>query len=360
MRTLSAVVLAGTWLAALALPVPAQEQRVTTITESAPPEDAPVPGKTEVRIVRRGVSNIVLSPDGKRLAVGMVNLGGGGLGTSSADFVAVHLYDIATGRVTGKVPLDGSPSDIAWLPDGTLWALEAMNTTVRRLDLEKNEVAETRSLVKDPTVRSFNTSARLSASPDKVHLVLSGFNQEIAVYDARDWKRLRALDGAGKRLPLDGAWSRDGKSWMAASGEPSEVLRWDIETGAMKRLGNGRAPVEGPDGRVWALTADGKAFGPVEPKQDEKREWATAPASKFAVARFSPDGKYVALGLEDGAVRVLDVASAALFAHLGHTQVKDTSPRVSCLLWSPDSTWVAVGRFDGSSEILRPEVQDRK
>ncbi len=360
MRKLSAAVLAGTWIAVLSLPLLADEQRVTPITESASPEDAPMAGGKQVRLVRRGVSNIVLSPDGKRLAVGLVDLGGGGFGTSSSEFVAVHLYDLATGRVTAKIPVDGLPSDIAWLPDGTLWALEAMNNNVRRLDLEKKEVAETRSLVKDPTVRSLNFGARLSVSPNKVHLVLAGFNGEIAVYEAKDWKRLRALDGAGKQLPLDGAWSKDGKAWMTSSGEPSEVLRWDIETGAMKRLGNGRAPVEGPDGRVWALTADGKAFGPVEPKQDEKREWVTATASKFVLARFSPDGKYVAIGLEDGILRVFDVASAALFAHLGHTQLEKTSPRVSCLLWSPDSTWVAVGRLDGSSEILRPEVQDRK
>lgn len=360
MGKLNAAMLAGTWIAALSLPAPADEQRVTPITESAPPGDVPMPGGTRVRLSRRGVSNIVLSPDGKHLAVGIMDLGGGGFGTSNADFVAVHLYDLATGRVTAKIPLDGIPSDIAWLPDGTLWDLEAMKNNVRRLDLEKKEVAETRCLGKDPTVLSLGFSARLSVSPDKVHLVLAGFNGEIAVYEAKDWKRVRALEGAGKRLPLNSAWSKDGKAWMTSAGVPSEVLRWDIETGAMKRFGNGRAPVEGPDGRVWALTTDGKAFGPVEPKQDEKREWVTAQASEFVLARFSPDGKYVALGLEDGTLRVFDVASAALFAHLGHTQLEKTSPRVSCLLWSPDSTWVAVGRLDGSSEILRPEVQDRK
>ncbi len=360
MRKLSAAILAGTWIAALALPAPADEKRVTPITESAPPEDAPMPGGTKVRLIRRGVSNIVLSPDGKRLAVGLVDLGGGGFGASSAEFVAVHLYDLASGRVTAKIPLDGLPSDIAWLPDGTLWALEAMNTKVRRLDLEKKEVAETRVLARDNHVMSMNFSARVSVSPDKLHLVVAGFDREIAVYDAKDWKRIRSLDGAGKPLPLDGTWSKDGKAWMTAAGEPAEVLRWDIETGAMKRLGKGRAPVEGPDGRLWALTEDAKSFGPVEPKQEEKREWATAQNSKFLLARFSPDGKYVALGLEDGSVKVFDVASAALFAHLGHTQIKDTSPRVSCLLWAPDSTWVAVGRLDGSSEILRPEVPDKK
>ena len=333
--------------------------RVTGLTEGAGPEYVPSPGGTSLRSLARAVANIVLSPDGRRLAIGLVDLGGGGLGEHSADFVSVVVYDLATGQVSGKVPLDGIPSDLAWFADGTLWALESMNNDVRRVDLEKGTVADRRSLCLNENVLMSNQMSRLAASPDGKLAIVTGYDRRITVYEMPGWKRLRSLDSAGAP-PTEGAWSPDGKAWLASDGEPSEVLRWEVATGELKRLGPGAAPVEAADGRVWAFTADRAAFGPLDPQQGEARDAFRPDGPKFARAALSPDGRFAALGRADGSVIVFDLAARAEFARFGHEGAKDRYNAVSCLTWAPDSSWLAVGRYDGSSELLRPEIPETK
>lgn len=116
----------------------------------------------------------------------------------------------------------------------------------------------------------------------------------------------------------------------------------------------------GVRGRTWAATADRTAFGPVAPRQDEKREWYRTRDANIVTARFSPDGKFVALGLEDGGVHVVEVTTGSRFTRFKHEALEKMNPRVSCLLWAPDSSWIAVGQMDGSSELLHPDVPDSK
>lgn len=344
-----------------ALTVHAGPPRVTTITEGAAPGSAPIkdtPGK--VRIIARAISSVALSPDGRKLALGMMDTGGGGIGKSSAPFVAVLIWDVAAAKVVSTVPVDGVPSDVFWLADGTLWATESMNSKIRRIDVEKGAVTETRELRADPTYHFFSWSAHVLPSPDGKLAVVAGFDKFPSLYELPEWKLVGPLGGATGGSPFDGAWSRDGKSWIAASRNPEVVFRWDVATGEAKRLGAGFAPVEGPDGRAWAFTEDHLAFGPVEPKQEEKRDWYRTDDSKFTLARFSPDGTYVALGREDGNVIVVDAASGAWFTAFFHVGEAGRRDAVTCLQWAADGSWIAAGRTDGSSDLMRPEIPESK
>ena len=340
-----------------ALSAHADPPRITPITEPAGDEAIPLKGSPgKLRVMARCVSSIALSPDGRKLAVGLKDGGGGATGEESAKFVAVLLWDLTAAKVVSTIPVDGVPSDVFWLADGTLWVTEAMNATIRRLDVEKGVVAESRKLRVDPTKLSMNFDSRVRISPDGKFAVVAGFDPAPALYELPGWKLVGPLEGAGGISPVEGTWSRDSKSWITASRRPEMVTRWDISKREAQRLGAGFAPVEGPDGRVWALTEDHLAFGPVEPKQDEKRDWFRNSDSKLTLARYSPDGVFLALGREDGKVVIVDVASASKFTSFLHAGVPDKSGAVICLLWAPDSSWVAAGRIDGSSDLLRPEV----
>lgn len=343
------------------LTVHAGPPRVTPMTESAGLEAIPVKGSPgKLRYLARSISAVALSPDGGRLAVGMMDSGGGGIGASSAKFVAVLIWDVTAAKVVSSIPVDGVPSDVFWMADGTLWATESMNSKIRRIDIEKGAVAESRTLRADEHHRIFGWSSRVILSPDGKRAIVAGFDPSPSLYELPDWKLTGPLTDVEGMGPWDGTWSRDGKSWFASTIKPDVLYRWDIATREVKRLGPGIGPVEGPDGRVWAITEDHLAFGPVEPKQEEKREWYRTDDSKFTLARFSPDGAFVALGREDGNVVVVDAASGAWFTAFFHVGIPGKSDAVSCLLWAPDGSWIAAGRVDGSSDLLRPEVPEQK
>lgn len=326
--------------------------RVTGLTEGSGPE--PLPSSQHLDC-SRAVAAIRLSPDGDRLAIAIHNLNGGGLAEYSAPFVGVHVYDLRTGRMTASVKLDGDLSDIAWFADGSLWATEGLNNEVRRVDLEKGEVAESRSLMPDPQVHRGTNTDRIVPSPDRRLAVATGFNGCIDVYEMPGWKRLRTLDGPRSGVLTHGTWSADGKRWLSSTPE-GKVVAWDVATGERSVLGEGHFPVVGPGGRIWAYTADKAAFGPVEPAEGEKRDAIAAGCTWFAAAAFSPDGRFLAVGNDKGTVAVLDVKTGAEFAKFGHVPAKGAATAyVTALEWSRDSAWVAAGRADGSSDLLRPE-----
>lgn len=327
--------------------------RVTELTGGSAPEAMPLPGERHLDM-SRAVSAVRLSPDGTRIAIAIRNLNGGGLAEYSAPFVGVHVFDLQAGKMTASVRLDGDLSDIAWFGEDSLWATEGMNNEIRRLDLAKGEVAEKRSLSPDPQIlRSTNTS-RIVASPDRRRAISTGFDHSINVYEMPGWKRLRTLEGPRSGTPTDGTWTADGKRWLAAN-SAGEVVAWDVESGKRTVLGKGRFPVEGPGGRVWAFTEDLQAFGPLEPGKDEKRDQFGTAGTIFPAAAFSPDGRFLALGLNDGAVEVKEVKTGAAFAKFGHKAPQGATAYVTALEWGKEGSWVAVGRADGSSALLRPE-----
>lgn len=327
--------------------------RVTEMTGGSAPEAMPLPGERHLEM-SRAVAAIRLSPDGSRLAIAIRNLNGGGLAEYSAPFVGVHIFDLQAGKMSASVRLDGDLSDIAWFGEDELWATEGMNNEIRRLDLAKGEIAEKRSLSPNPEIlRSTNTS-RIVASPDRRRAISTGFDHSINVYEMPGWKRLRTLEGPRSGTPTDGRWTADGKRWLAAN-STADVIAWNVESGERTVSGKGRFPVEGPGGRVWAYTEDLQSFGPLEPAKGEKRGQFETPGTVFPAAAFSPDGRFLALGLNDGTVEVKEVATGAAFAKFAHKAAQGATAYVSSLEWGKEGSWVAVGRADGSSALLRPE-----
>jgi|GEM_PF-942440 len=65
---------------------------------------------------------------------------------------------------------------------------------------------------------------------------------------------------------------------------------------------------------------------------------------------FSPDGRWLAVGCEDGRIRIWDVQSGqALDPIVGHTG------RVNALAFSPDGNWLASGAVDNNILILQTQ-----
>ena len=52
-------------------------------------------------------------------------------------------------------------------------------------------------------------------------------------------------------------------------------------------------------------------------------------------------------------INIYDVATRKRLHVVEYTPPPEATGSVSCLRWAPDGSWLAVGRFDGSSCIVR-------
>jgi RNA polymerase sigma factor (sigma-70 family) len=294
----------------------------------------------------RQVLAVAWSPDGKTVA-------GGGNNT-------LYFWDSATGRERARaaVPNTGTPSRIAFLPNGSaLLGLHSNIQTIRLYDPATGKIL--RSFV--PALRAF---VEMSFSPDGKRVVASGGGPHtVELWDVASGK---LLGGEGHRQPVTSlAFAAGGKSLFSGSGTTEYGLRvWDPATGKELHRLERRDGTQGSDalavlpggallavgtydglgfegvslreaatgrevrrlkqpGRIVSVgfSADGKRLASCSWDQDKKssniRLWEVATGKPGVLihtrqdwptpAALAPDGKVVAAGgYQDGTVRVWD------------------------------------------------------
>jgi RNA polymerase sigma factor (sigma-70 family) len=195
--------------------------------------------------VRNNVASylIAFSPDGKGLLASFSSVNEG-----------MYCWDIATGRRVWQNKAFGHTA-IVFTPDGKILSSQQQP---RAVDLETGRE------VKIAQLPPFNWDTHLALTPDGRTLLL-GNNKGITVWDLKESKELRTLEGAGEEMLV----LPDGKSIITNNGA---LQRWDLETGKA----------------LWADTAD---FGHV---------------GEVAVVIFSADGKRLVSASTDGTVRLWD------------------------------------------------------
>ncbi len=240
------------------------------------------------------VRGLAWSPDGHTLACA----GSDG---------AVYLWDSAAGREQRKLRgHSGAVSAVAFAPDGKLLASGGADGTVRLWDTATGE--ERRCLQGDAEVVS------LAFAPDGKRLaVTDSRGVGICLLDPATGAAQKTLKRPTKQGRLGAVFGPGGRlaSWGVGDGLQREVVLWDLAAG--------------------------------EPRQELQVLGFDQHPSNPCQARFSPDGRTVAVGGPDRATRLWEVASGQEVLRLrGHER------DVQAVAFSPDGRRLATGGADAA------------
>ena len=189
--------------------------------------------------------------------------------------------------------------------------------------------------------------AALAVSPDGRVLAVGHNRGGLALWDTASLEPLRELVGhSGSVAAL--SFSPDGKRLISCS-SAGQVFTWDPVTGErlLEEPGTRTTKIGvafSPDGRRMAVTTtEGVRIGDVVSGKTIRT--LAVPAVVHAVA-WSPDGRWIAVGAADHAVRIFDAATGAL-----RHERRDHAAAVYALEFSPDSTRLASGSDDTTVRI---------
>src|SRR5262249_53079963 len=146
-------------------------------------------------------------------------------------------------------------------------------------------------------------------SPDGCQLAVAGWDGNILVYDAENWKPTVVLEG-------------DPREFRAAAW--TEAIAWS------------------PDGRLLAA-ADGRKVAIWDVAAQKKTSLLSGPSGDICCLSWSPDGQRLASGAWDRSVVVWETRTWQEVLTL-----TDVPPAVA---WSPDGRWLATGGRGNSVRV---------
>jgi hypothetical protein len=280
---------------------------------------------------------LAFAPDGRSLAA------------AAQDRREVRLWDAKTGRALHTLAHVGSVRGLAWSPDGRTLACPCSDGAVYLWDSAAGR--ERRKL----RGHSGAVSA-VAFAPDGKLLASGGADGTVRMWDAATGEERCCVKGGAEVVSL--AFAPDGKLLAVTDAGGSGVRLLDPATGAEQktlkrptRQGQLRA-VFGPGGRRLASWGVGDNF------QREVVLWDVAAGearqqllvlgfdrypSHLCQARFSPDGRAVAVGGPDRATRLWEVATGQEVLRLrGHGQ------DVQAVAFSPGGRVLATGGEDAA------------
>jgi len=272
------------------------------------------------------VLGVAFSPDGTLLA------------TASRDRTA-SIWDVATGAARTTFAHGDEVLDVAFSPDGTLLATAGGHSA---------SVWEVATEVIFNFLEHYGTVRGLAFSPSGSGLATAADDRDVAILDLGTGIAITAQKGGDADARI--SFSPDGNVLAAAfSGSPPR--RWDLSAGTAHVLpvGQGTEPrvAFSPNGRWFAASApDGKVA------LADPRTWtirvllAESGKSTILDAAYSPDGKKIVTGADNGTARTWSARSCA---HLG--SFHGHKARIHRVAFSPDGRLLGTASLDETARL---------
>ncbi len=289
--------------------------------------------RVEVRVPKTGVNALAFSPDGKVLA---------GAGVDGA----VYLWDPATGKQRQRWQGHGGEvRALAFSKRGDVLAAGAA-FEVRFYDTERGRLP--RAFKVEP---GWASAVALSPDGRTVTAASSGWpvagairGGTVSLWDRASGKRLHLLSGHSSSV-LHIAYSGDGRTLVTMGAE--RTLTWDVASGKQ------RGPLGGAGGGRAALSSDGKVFA-VGCNDGAVRLWDLASgklvrklpghAESIMALALAPDGKtFASASHASSVIHLRDTSSGApRLPPSGHTE------RIGAVAFGPDGRTLATASSDGA------------
>ncbi|APR83718.1 High-affnity carbon uptake protein Hat/HatR [Minicystis rosea] len=299
------------------------------------------------------VESLAFSPDGERVATGVHH--------------EVGLWNVASGARLGK--LRGTNA-VAFSPDGKLLASGTIDKSVQLWD------AKTGAPIKE---LPWGTTwiRHVTFSPDGTRLAAGSYD-DVRLWDASSFAVLQTAKVVSLR---DLRFSPDGTKLLAEQSDEAHI--WDARTGKLLESPAVRDFVPSPNGKLTALVGSAgvqirdDTTGTIQRTIAGTRAWflpsgklltttrsgqlhlwdpstgallakgVDGTADRVSSVAFSPDGKHLATGTNDSAVRRWDMITGTLLDAFPRQ-----ADRVGRVAYSPDGKMLATASSDRVVRLL--------
>jgi WD40 repeat protein len=299
------------------------------------------------------IYNVVFTPDNRQLL-------------STGRDSRVVLWDVEQGKAVAPLNDDTTQQGIIGLaltPDGRSVAFGSVNVHSVAL-LPLSEMASNDARIKEFSYGKRDTATTITISPDGKTLACGRVSgEEVLFWEVDTAKRKQVLKGKGDRGQVV-KFSPDGKL-IAISGGPdtedaaaltaNQAIRlWDVQTGELKLTLNGHTSSIwsidfSPDNTTVATASDDKTIKIWDVQTGALKQTLTGHGGGVRSIAFSPDGKLLASASADKTVKIWNPQTGALIQTLS-----EHSAGLWGIAFSPDGKWIASAGEDKTIKLWSP------